>query len=102
MFLSVFLGVFFAGIALMLVYWSIASGAWIYLLGVPLVCYFAYKFLKGLKDFSKETSLKDWVEFFVELLKPWFYGMIIFSALILGIMLLEYLEVLPSNLTITP
>ena len=38
MFLSVFLKVFFACITLMLTYWSFVSGAWAYLLGVPVVC----------------------------------------------------------------
>ena len=94
MFLSVFLGVFFAGIALMLVYWSFLSGTWVYLVGVPIVCYFSYKFLKAITEISKETSLKDWVEAFVVFFKPMFIALIGSAALLLGIMLLGYLEVL--------
>ena len=94
MFLSVFLGVFFAGIALMLVYWSFVSGKLVYSVGVPIVCYYSYKFLKAITEFSKETSLKDWVEFFAAFFKPMFIALICSAALLLGIMLLEYLQVL--------
>lgn len=89
MFLPIFLGVFTAGIALMLVYWSVVSGTWVYLIGVPIAGYFSFKFFKGMKEIASESSMSDLFEFFGALLKPFIYACILFSILVVVIMIFE-------------
>lgn len=89
MFLPIFLGVFSAGIALMLVYWSVVSGAWVYLIGVPVAGYFSFKFFKGIKEIASESSMSEVMEFFGALLKPFFYACVLMGIVVLVIMMFE-------------